>query len=67
MARFMNHCCEPNAYARVISAPGPGLDSPDEKHIIIIAARDIQVTFPLTVGLMAICFPSAYVLPPCFF
>jgi SET domain-containing protein len=43
MARFMNHCCEPNAYARVISAPAPGVDSPDEKHIIIIAARDIQV------------------------
>jgi SET domain-containing protein len=43
MARFINHCCEPNAYARVISAPAPGQSGPDEKHIIIMAARDIQV------------------------
>lgn len=49
MARFMNHCCEPNAYARVIitnSRPAPGLHGEEsvveEKHIIIIAARDIQ-------------------------
>ncbi|RYG69624.1 SET domain-containing protein-lysine N-methyltransferase, partial [archaeon] len=40
MARFMNHCCEPNAYARVISN-GDGPDA--SKHIVIIAARDIKV------------------------
>jgi histone-lysine N-methyltransferase SETD1 len=45
MARFINHCCEPNAYARVISAPAPGQSGPDEKHIIIMAARDIQVGY----------------------
>jgi len=44
MARFINHCCEPNAYARVISAPAAGgeEEDEDEKHIIIFAARDMQ-------------------------
>lgn len=54
MARFINHCCEPNAYARVIisnSRPvshggSGGTYTEDtfveEKHIIIMAARDIQ-------------------------
>ena len=37
MARFMNHCCEPNAYARVIPTDHTG----QEKHIIIMAGRDI--------------------------
>ena len=40
MARFINHCCEPNAYARIISC----MNGPvEEKHIVIMAARDIQV------------------------
>jgi SET domain-containing protein len=39
MARFMNHCCEPNAYARVLSCPAAGKEI--TKHIIIIAARNI--------------------------
>lgn len=38
MARFMNHCCEPNAYARNITTEGLEI----EKHIVIFAARDIQ-------------------------
>lgn len=38
MARFINHCCEPNAYARVISTDDISFD----KHIVIFAARDIQ-------------------------
>ena len=69
-ARFMNHCCEPCAYARVItlnnSSSGAGNNSGgggqngasltsaaavgeigeaamEDKHIVIIAARDIQV------------------------
>ena len=37
MARFMNHSCEPNAYARVIPTDHTGM----EKHIIIMAQRDI--------------------------
>ena len=36
MARFMNHCCEPNAKARVLST------ADGEKHIVIMADRDIQ-------------------------
>lgn len=49
MARFINHCCEPNAYARILSAPDPTAPatadrSADVKHITIIAARDIQVS-----------------------
>jgi hypothetical protein len=39
MARFMNHCCEPNAYARIIAADEQQLD----KHIVIFALRDIEV------------------------
>ena len=38
MARFINHCCEPNAYAKIVSSDDQGLD----KHIVIMAARDIQ-------------------------
>ena len=61
MARFMNHSCEPNAYAKVITTSrmiGPSKDSEvecqgqvtelkeeyreiEEKHIIIMAMRDI--------------------------
>ena len=37
MARFMNHCCEPNAFARVIPTDHVGTD----KHIIIMAGREI--------------------------
>jgi histone-lysine N-methyltransferase SETD1 len=38
MARFMNHCCEPCAYARVITTD----EEKGLKHIIIFAARGIQ-------------------------
>ena len=41
MARFINHCCEPNAYARVINTD-PQPDGTGDKHITIIAGRDIQ-------------------------
>lgn len=38
MARFMNHCCQPNAYAKVVNVDnGFGI----EKKIIIFAKRDI--------------------------
>ena len=33
-ARFVNHCCEPNCYSRVITVDG-------EKHIVIMALRDL--------------------------
>jgi SET domain-containing protein len=42
MARFINHSCEPNAYAQVItSTSSDGEELKEEKHIIIMAARDI--------------------------
>ena len=44
MARFMNHCCEPNAYAKIVSTDAEGRD----KHIIIFAARDIQAFEEIT-------------------
>lgn len=45
MARFINHCCEPNAYARTVTVD-PGNGSPVTKHIVIFAARDVQVSSP---------------------
>ncbi len=53
MARFMNHCCEPNAYAQVIETnrspagalfENTSLCSPvkREKHIVIMALRNIH-------------------------
>ena len=39
MARFMNHCCAANAYAKVITVnTSLGL----EKKIVVFANRDIQ-------------------------
>ena len=49
MARFINHCCEPNAYARIITTTTPVSDADNaeeilvQKHIIIFADRSIQV------------------------
>jgi hypothetical protein len=40
MARFMNHCCEPNAYARIIATD----ELQQLKHIVIFALRDIEVS-----------------------
>lgn len=34
-ARFMNHCCEPNSYAKIVWADG-------DKHVVIFAARDMR-------------------------
>ena len=38
MARFMNHSCQPNAYAKVISVIG---EEGPEKKIVVFALRDI--------------------------
>ena len=35
IARYMNHCCTPNCYSRVIDAGG-------SKHIVIFAMRDLE-------------------------
>jgi SET domain-containing protein len=46
LCRFMNHCCEPNAYAKIIicshenSASSPS--SNESRHIVIFASRAIQ-------------------------
>lgn len=40
MARFINHCCEPNAYARVICDEG----DKQAKHIVIMAKKPIRVS-----------------------
>ena len=43
MARFMNHCCVPNAYAKTISVPnGSGEGGGQEKKIVIFAKSDIK-------------------------
>lgn len=42
MSRFMNHCCEPNAYARIIEYEDAETKA-IEKHIVIMAAKNIQV------------------------
>lgn len=38
MARFMNHCCQPNAYAKIITVEAEKLM---EKKIVVFASRDI--------------------------
>lgn len=77
MARFINHCCEPNAYARVISlnlkAATAADDFLEDKHIIIMAARDIQVRYQLSaslsnmsVGMVWSCLRLSAFLTPVF-
>ena len=43
MACFMNHCCQPNAYAKVINVDtGQG----PNKKIVVFANRNIVTSFP---------------------
>lgn len=51
MARFINHCCEPNAYARILCCAPTRLSDEEQqlaqeekKHIVIMAARNIHVS-----------------------
>ena len=39
IARFMNHSCAPNAYSKIVEVGS----RPQDKHIIVFAARDLQV------------------------
>lgn len=53
MARFINHSCEPNAYAKVITTTNTTIVNNIEvvdinKHIIIYAARDINENEEIT-------------------
>ena len=45
MARFMNHCCRPNAYAKVINVD---TDQGPDKKIVVFANRDIDVGEEIT-------------------
>ena len=49
MARFINHCCEPNAYARIITTTNNNSSGEivTNKHIIIFADRSIQVSIAI--------------------
>jgi len=44
MARFMNHCCGPNAYAKVVAVDKNG----QEPKIIVFAARDVAAGEEIT-------------------
>ena len=45
MARFMNHCCQPNAYAKIITVDTElGMD----KKIAVFANRDISAGEEIT-------------------
>ena len=41
VARYMNHCCSPNCYSRVIEVDG-------SKHIVIFAMRDLEESEEIT-------------------
>ncbi|KAJ2078005.1 histone methyltransferase set1 [Coemansia sp. RSA 988] len=55
VARFINHCCEPNCIARTILASGT-------KRVVIYADRDIQIGEEITYNYK---FPSEEVKIPC--
>ena len=50
MARFMNHSCSSNAYAKVITVDDPKVGS--EKKIVVIANRDIMAGEEITCKLI---------------
>jgi len=56
LARFINHSCEPNCYARVITLSG-------EKKIVIYAKRDINIGEEITYDYK---FPIEENKIPCF-
>jgi histone-lysine N-methyltransferase SETD1 len=45
MARFMNHCCQPNAYAKVITVE---TELGQDKKIMVFSLRDIKVGEEIT-------------------
>ena len=45
MARFMNHCCQPNAYAKIITVDS---DTGPDKKIMIFALADIKAGEEIT-------------------
>jgi SET domain len=51
MARFMNHSCQPNAYAKIINVD---TDVGPEKKIVVFALRDISAGEEITYGTFSI-------------
>ena len=47
LARFMNHSCQPNAYAKIVWVD---TEAAQEKKIVVIAARDISSGEEITYG-----------------
>jgi histone-lysine N-methyltransferase SETD1 len=47
MARFMNHCCGPNAYAKIISVDA---ELGQDRKIVVFANRDISTGEEITYG-----------------
>ena len=45
MVHFMNHCCQPNAYAKVINVD---TDQGPNKKIVVFANHDIDATKEIT-------------------
>ena len=52
VARFVNHCCDPCCYARIITVDSAREDGRSEKKIVFLANRDIQVGEELTYDYM---------------
>ena len=50
VARFINHCCTPNCYSKVITEPEgePYVPGSIRGHIVIFAARDIDADEEVT-------------------
>ena len=50
VARFINHCCTPNCYSKVITEPegDPYIPGSIRGHIVIFAARDIEADEEVT-------------------
>lgn len=52
MARFMNHACTPNAYAKIISVDTPDMGT--ERKIVVFANRDIAASEEITCKLLCV-------------
>ncbi|EEC44294.1 predicted protein [Phaeodactylum tricornutum CCAP 1055/1] len=50
MARFMNHCCGPNAYAKIISVDAEISGLGQDRKIVVFANRDISAGEEITYG-----------------
>lgn len=56
MARFMNHSCQPNAYAKIMSVD---TDLGQERKIVVFANRDIATGEEITYGTLCYRFSTS--------